>query len=136
MLAGEVEGDAELSRLEMGLAIELVSLESEAAAQPALAYRAALRAARLEAAAAAAEMEHTSARSRALGFLRAQAEQQALPPSDAVLEARAHQVADVAAAARKAAEAQRQLSQALALRDAYRHRGELLLTLCRALRRK
>lgn len=127
MLAGDELGDQDLSRLESGLAVDPGDLEAALVSQAENYYRAALRAARLEAQHVAAEADARAAEARVVVFLR---QQDATVP-DVVLLARAQQHADVAAAAQRAAGAQRLLLCARALESAYEQRLRVLQILPR-----
>lgn len=121
MLAGEVSGDPELSRLEASLEIDLKRRAEGLAEQAKLYYRARLRASRAAAALAQAEADRASAEGRIEGYL---ASLPNIKPEAIPVRVRQH--ADVEAAHRRAAVAQALHAEAAALVAAYEQRMRAL----------
>ena len=126
MLAGDADGDVEVSRLEADLVIDRADLGEALAHHADLYYRAALTAARLESSVSVAEMDARAALSRQMGTLRDLSRDHPQPPTEAQLETRARQSSDVDKAERRAAEVRRKWLTARALADAYGQRGRAL----------
>lgn len=126
LLAGEEEDDAELSRLEAALALDPRRPREAAASQPDLYYRAALRAARLEAQVAAAECDVLGAQERVAGPMREANASRHQPLSEEQIADRVRKSSEVDRAVRAAGELRRRLGMARALHAAYEARGRLL----------
>lgn len=126
LLAGEEEGDPELSELEAALEVDYKRPREAAAAHAGLYYRAALRAARLEARVAAAEHEVGAAEERVAQPLREANRNRHEPLTEEQVRARVRQSSDVDRARRAVGELRRQLGAARALEAAYERRGRLL----------
>lgn len=133
-LAGDEDGDIEVSRLEAALVIDRAVLSDELANHPDLFYRAALMAARLESRSAVAEMDARQVFVQQVNYLRSQMQDRPQPVTEEQLEARARQAADVDKAARHAAEVRRKFLAARALSAAYEQRGRVLEALSTRLR--